>query len=325
MRNQSSIRGTQRRIVILLLFVCLSVAVCAYAEDTESTGPSTRHTKHASKIVNNEIDVKAPVEVVEIDNLTKNIRQTLDSLQRDMEKILVGIRSVAVRKSTVEAEKQTIEILPIQNDSKDQNIANLSEKIKMLTKQMEDLSMLYKQKASDFKCLSANLNDLDIKRKELLELHAVTGSFKDIDSGNIALNLSSNNDNIDSLHRKIDNVLSGSSTSKAEDERVDTQGTARPELSEKVAVNKKKAISTVKQSTGTIPTWIEDLLSTEGRKIHSEDYGPIVVAERNGVTIMTVTQAFNDKYKNTFAKFIKESYESGNTFYYVLGSIDKTR
>ncbi len=332
MRNKYLITNsegrTKRRIVILLLFACLMVTVSVYADDTETKSTHTKHTKHASNGPNNNesTSVKEPADVQEIDNLTKNIRQTLDFLQKDMEKILTGIRSVAIRKSTIEAEKQTIEILPIQNDTKDQNIASLSEKVKTLANQMADLSTLYKQKAGEFKTLSANLSALDIKRKELIELRAVTGSFKDIDAGNMALNLSSNNNNIDSLHKKIDDVLSGSFTPKADGPGDDGRVAESPEpVVEQVVISKKKPVADAKQLASTVPAWIEDMLTSEGRKINSEDYGPMVVAERNGATVMTVSQAYNDKYKSTFAKFIKESYKSDNTFYYVLGNIDKNR
>ena len=79
----------------------------------------------------------------------------------------------------------------------------------------------------------------------------------------------------------------------------------------------------MRKQVGAVPQWITDLLSAKGRKINSDDYGPMTVAEDNGLTVMAVTTAYNDRYKSAFKKFIKESYQAEDLVYYVIGNMQK--
>ena len=206
-----------RKGVFLLLFILVIPTVCVQADEVSIKSGregrvNAKHARHVSKVQNNVEaypDLKPPAEFQEIDDLSKDIRQTLVSLQKDIANILAGIRNVAMRKSTIESEKQTIEMLSVQSDAKKQSITTLSEEIRTLAKHIEDLAVLYRQKDSEFKILSAKLNELDIKRKGLSEFHSVAGSYINVDADNIAVNMSANNDDVKSLHQRIDDVLSG--------------------------------------------------------------------------------------------------------------------
>src|SRR5208282_1462575 len=177
-----------RKIVFLLLIILLFPAVCVRADEVnlKSRGKIPVNTKNT---VHDSTELKTPSEFQEIDDLTKDVRQTLASLQKDIAKILAGIRNVAMSKSTIDSEKQTIEMLSVQDDVKKQSIATLSEEMGTLSRQVEDLAVLYRQKESEFKILTAKLNELDIRRKGLSELHSVAASFKKIDADSIALNM----------------------------------------------------------------------------------------------------------------------------------------
>ncbi len=217
-------------------------------------------------------DLKTTAEFQEIDDLSKDIRQTLASLQKDIEKILEGIRSVAMRKSNIEAEKQTIEMLSVQSAAKEESITTLSGEIKTLAKQVEDLSVLYRGKDIEFKNLSAKLNELDIKRKGLSEFRAVAGSYNNVDADSIAVNLSANNADVTSLHKRIDDVLSGATAAKAmEEKRADLRVTSDS--------------PTGLTGLNSMPKWILDKIREKGKKMETS-YGDMVVVKEGGTTII---------------------------------------
>jgi len=154
-----------RKMVIFLLFTLLVPAVCVQADEVKmkSHGAGRGRAKNyrpASKDENAaeaNSGLKTPSEFQEIDDLSKDIRQTLASLQKDIANILAGIRNVAMRKGTIESEKQIIEMLSVRDDVKKQSITTLSEEMGTLARQVEDLAVLYRQKDSEFKTLSAKL------------------------------------------------------------------------------------------------------------------------------------------------------------------------
>ena len=95
-----------RKIVFLLLFILLVPAVCVQADEVKikSHGAGRGKAKNFRPISKDEnaaeanSDLKTPAEFQEIDDLSKDIRQTLASLQKDIANILAGIRNVAMRK-----------------------------------------------------------------------------------------------------------------------------------------------------------------------------------------------------------------------------------
>jgi len=291
-----------RKIFFLLLIILLFSTVCLRAQEAslKSRGKNPVNTKNT---LHDSPEQKTPSEFQEIDDLTKDVRQTLASLQKDIAKILAGIRNVAMRKSTVESEKQTIEMLSVQDDVKRQSITTLSEEIGTLAGQVQDLALLYRQKESEFKILTAKLNELDIKRKGLSEFHSVAGSFKKIDADNIAFNMSANNDDIKSLHKRIDDVLSDSSVStEAEEKRADVQVTS----------NSLNGLS-------SMPKWILDKIKAKGKKMETA-YGDMVVVKDEGTTIIAIKKKSDAKFRDVYEKFIKESYEADGMEYLVLSS-----
>jgi chromosome segregation ATPase len=300
-----------RKIGFLLLFILLVSAVCVQAEDVKikSHGRVRVKAKNArlagreENVAEAHPDLKTTAEFQEIDDLSKDIRQTLTSLQKDIEKILAGIRSVAMRKSTIEAEKQTIEMLSVQSDAKEQSITTLSGEIKTLAKQVEDLSVLYRRKDSEFKTLSAKLNELGIKRKGLSEFRTVAGSFNNVDADSIAVNLSANNDDVTSLHKRIDDVLSGATAAKAvEEKRADVRVT-----------------SDSLTGLNSMPKWILDKIREKGKKMETS-YGDMVVVKEGGTTIISIKKENDAKFRGAYEKFIKESYEGDGMEYFVLAA-----
>ena len=303
-----------RKIVFLLLFVFLIPAVGVHADEVsiKSRGGGrvkAKNTRHVSKVDNNHeaySDFKMPPEFQEIDDLSKDIRQTLASLQKDISNILAGIRSVATRKSTIESEKQTIEMLSVQSDVKKQSMTTLSEEIGALTRKVEDFTVLYRQKDTEFKTLSAELNELDIKRKGLSELHSVAGSYKTVDADNIAISMSASNDDVRSLHKRIDDVLSGASVpTKAEEKRTEVRVT--PDSSSHL------------NNPNGVPEWILDKIRTKGRKLESS-YGAMVAVKDGGTTIIAIKKESDAKFRSVYKKLIKDSYEEGGMEYLVLGT-----
>ena len=297
MRNQARPQNAPggemlRKIVFLLLSILLVSAVCVRAEEVriKGHGKGRLNTKNT---VHDATDLKTPSEFQEINDLSKDIRQTLESLQNDIAKILAGIRNVAMRKSTIESEKQTIEMLSVQSDVKKQSLTTLSEEIGTLARQVEDLAVLYRQKDSEFKSLSAKLNELDIKKKGLSEFHSVAGSYKNVDPDNIAVNMSANNDDFKSLHKRIDDILSDAFQ-------------APPDSS-----------SPLNNPNG-VPKWILDKIRSKGRKLESS-YGAMVVVKEGGTTIIAIKKENDAKFRDVYEKFIKESYEADGMEYLVLG------
>ncbi len=312
--HNTSRRKMLRKIAFLLLFILVVPAVCVQGDEVTikrhgSARVNAKNTRHVSKAEINDqanSDLKPPAEFQEIDDLSKDIRQTLASLQRDIAKILAGIRNVAMRKSTIESEKQIIDMLSVQNDVKKQSITTLSEEIGTLVRQVEDLAVLYRQKDSEFKTLSAKLNELDIKRKGLSEFHFVAGSFKNIDADNIDVNMSANDDDVKSLHKRIDDVLSNASATKeVEEKRVDLQVTSdsSPGLN----------------GLNGMPKWILDKIREKGKKMETS-YGDMVVVREGGTTIIAIKKANDGKFRGAYEKFIKKSYETDGMEYFVLGA-----
>ncbi len=302
-----------RTIFFSLLFVLLIPVVCLQADEVSIKNRpggrvKTKYTRHISKVDNNKeviSDLKKPSEFQEIDDLSKDIRQILGSLQKDIENILAAIRNVAMRKSTIESEKQTIEMLSVQSDVKKQSITTLSDEIGTLARKVEDLSVLYRQKDIEFKTLSAKLNELDIKRKGLSELHSVAGSYKNVDADNIALNMSANNDDVKSLHKRIDDVLSGASIPlKTEEKRTEVRLT--PDSS-----------SPLNNPNG-VPEWILDKIRAKGKKLESS-YGAMVAVKDGGTTIIAIKKENDAKFRSVYEKLIKKSYEADGMEYLVLG------
>ncbi len=302
-----------RTIVCSFLFVFLIPAVCVLADEVNIKNHAgnrvkAKYARHVSKIDNNQevnSDLKTPPEFREIDDLSKDIRQTLASLQKDISNILAGIRSVATRKSTIESEKQTIEMLSVQGDVKKQRMTTLSEEIGALARQAEDFTVLYRQKDTEFKTLSADLNELDIKRKGLSELHSVAGSYKNVDADNIAISMSASNDDVKSLHKRIDDVLSGASVpTKAEEKRTETRVT--PDSSSPL------------NTPNGVPGWILDKIRAKGRKLESS-YGAMVAVKDGGITIIEIKKENDAKFRSAYEKLIKKSYEADGMEYLVLG------
>lgn len=302
-----------RTIVFFLLFILLASAVYVRAEDVKIKSHGARVKAKNTRLANKDEnvaqvnpDLKPPAEFQEIDDLSKDIRQTLASLQKDIAKILAGIRNVAMRKSTVESEKQTIEMLSVQSDVKKQSITTLSDEMGTLAKQVEDLAVLYRQKDSEFKTLSAKLNELDIKRKGLSEFHSVSGSYKNVDADNIAVNLSANNDDVKSLHKRIDDVLSDTSVSKEVEEKR-TEVRVTPDSS-----------SFLNNPNG-VPKWILDKIRAKGRKLESS-YGSMFAVKDGSTTIIALKKENDAKFRSVYEKFIKDSYEADGIEYFVLGA-----
>ncbi|MGD0282471.1 MAG: hypothetical protein ABSB95_08935 [Dissulfurispiraceae bacterium] len=262
-----------RKIGFLLLFILLVSAVCVQAEDVKikSHGRVRVKAKNArlagreENVAEAHPDLKTTAEFQEIDDLSKDIRQTLTSLQKDIEKILAGIRSVAMRKSTIEA--------------------------------------VYRRKDSEFKTLSAKLNELGIKRKGLSEFRTVAGSFNNVDADSIAVNLSANNDDVTSLHKRIDDVLSGATAAKAvEEKRADVRVT-----------------SDSLTGLNSMPKWILDKIREKGKKMETS-YGDMVVVKEGGTTIISIKKENDAKFRGAYEKFIKESYEGDGMEYFVLAA-----
>ncbi len=318
MRNQPGQNASGgkmlRKIAFLLFFILLAQAVCVHADEVRikshgSGRVNAKNTRHVSKVENNDeadSDLKTPSEFQEIDDLSKDIRQTLGSLQKDIAKILAGIRNVAMRKSTIESEKQTIEMLSVQSDVKKQSITTLTEEIGTLARQMEDLAVLYRQKDSEFKILSAKLNDLDIKRKGLSEFRSVAGSYKNVNADNISVNMSANNDDVTSLHKRIDDVLSEASVSKGVEE-------------------KRTEVRVTPDSPGTlnnpnaVPRWILDKIRAKGKKLESS-YGSMVAVKDGDTTIIAIKKENDVTFKSVYEKLIRDSYEADGMEYFVLGA-----
>jgi len=301
-----------RKIVFLFLFILLVSAVYVQAEDVKikSHGAGrakAKNTRRASKdenVAEANSGLKTPAEFQEIDDLSKDIRQTLASLHEDIAKILAGIRNVAMRKSIIESEKQTIEMLSVQRDVKKQSISTLSDEIGTLTKQVEDLAVLYRQKDNEFKTLSDKLNELDIKRKGLSELHSVASFFKDVNADNIAVNMSANNDDVKSLHKRIDDVLSDESVSTAVEEK-------RSEV--RVTPGRLNSLD----GLNGIPKWILDKIKAKGKKMETS-YGDMVVVKEGGTTIIAIKKENDVKFRSVYEKLIKDSYETDGMEYFVL-------
>jgi len=303
-----------RKIVFLLIFIFLASAVYVQAEDVKinshaagrAKAKNTRLANKDENVAQVNSDLKPPAEFQEIDDLSKNIRQTLVSLQNDIANILAGIRNAAMRKSTIESEKQTIEMLSVQSDAKKRSITTLTEEIGALVRQGEDLAVLYRQKESEFKTLSVKLNELDIKRRGLSELDSVAGSYKNVDTYNIVVNLSANNDDVKSLHKRIDDVLSDISASKeAEEKRTEARVTA-------------DGSSSLKTANG-VPKWILDKIRAKGRKLESS-YGAMVAVKDGGTTIIAIKKENDAKFVSVYEKLIKDSYEADGMEYFVLGA-----
>jgi|GEM_PF-3398411 len=302
------------KIAFLLLFILLIPAVGVQADETAikrhgSGRVNAKNTRHVSKAEKNDeaySDLKASTEFQEIDDLSKDIRQTLASLQKDIAKILARIRNVAMRKSTIESEKQTIGMLSVQSDAKKQSMTTLSEEIGTLARQIEDLAVLYRQKDNEFKTLSAKLNELDIKRKGLSEFHSVAGSYKNVDADNIALNMSANNDDLKSLQKRIDDVLSDASVSKKAEEKK-TEILVTPDS------------STPLNNPNGVPRWILDKIRAKGRKLESS-YGAMVAVKDGDTTIIAIKKENDLKFRSVYEKLIKDSYEADGMEYFVLGS-----
>ena len=304
-----------RKTVFLLLIILLIPSVCVHADEVsiKSRGGGRVKAKNTrlaggkdENVAQVNSDLKTAPEFQEIDDLSKDIRQTLASLQKDIAKILAGIRNVAMRKSTIESEKQTIEMLSVQSDLKKQSMTTLSDEIGTLAKQVDDLAMLYRQKDSEFKTLSAKLNELDIKRKGLNEFHSVAGSYKNVDADNIAVNLSANSDDVKSLHKRIDDVLSDTSVSKeVEEKRAEVMVT--PDSS-----------SPLNNPSG-VPKWILDKIRAKGRKLDST-YGSMFAVKDGGTTIIALKKENDVKFRSVYEKLIKDSYEADGMEYFVLGA-----
>ncbi len=303
-----------RKIVFLFLFILLVPAVSVQADEVKiKNHAAVRGKTKNSRLVGKDdnaagvnSDLKMPSEFQEIDDLSKDIRQTLASLQKDIANILAGIRNVVMRKSTIESEKQIIGMLSVQNDVKKQSITTLSEEIGALSRQVEDLSILYGQKDSEFKTLSAKLIELDIKRKGLSEFHSVAGYFKNFDADNIAVNMSANNDDVKSLRKRIDDVLSDTSAStKAEEKRTEVRVT--PDS------------AAVLNNRGGVPKWILDKIRAKGRKLESS-YGAMVAVKDGGITIIAIKKENDAKFRDVYEKLIKDSYVADGMEYLVLGA-----
>ncbi|MBF0557261.1 MAG: hypothetical protein HQL08_00620 [Nitrospirae bacterium] len=296
-----------RKIALLVLSIIIVSVVCVQAEDVRVKGRVK--SKNAGAVSKDEnaveahSDPKTPAEFQEIDDLARDIKQTLTILQRDIEKILAGMRSVAARKSTLESEKTTIEMLTVQGDSKNQSIAVLSSEIKNLAGQIDDYGALYRQKDGEFKGLSVKLNDLDIKRKGLSELRAVTGAFKNADADTGALKLSADDEAVKSIHKRIDDVLSDAKAA---------QGKAVGSL---VGLNSPGGVS----GLNNVPKWILEKIKAKGRKMETS-YGDMVVAKDGGVTVISVKKENDARFRSAYEKMIKESYEADGIEYFVLGS-----
>lgn len=296
---------------MLIFFVSV---VCVQADGagikSRSSGrikaKNNRQTTGEGEVVQAQTGTGAPAEFQEIDGLSKDIKQTLAMLQRDIEKILTGMRSIAMRKSNLESEKRTIEILTLQSDAKKQGIANLSAEIKNLTVQVDDLAVLYRQKDSEFKNLSEKLNELDIKKKGLTELRTVADSFKTINDDTAALNLSANNDAMNSIHKRIDDILSDASAQKAVEEKA-------------AAARVGPSGSNVSKELNTAPKWVLDEIKTKGRKVETS-YGDMFVAKDGSVTVISIKKENDERFRSAYEKLIKESYEADGIEYFVLGS-----
>lgn len=302
-----------KKIVLSVLLIFFVSVVCVQADGAriKSRSSGRMKTKNSRPTAGNGDVAQAqpgngvPAEFQEIDGLSKDIKQTLAVLQSDIEKILTGMRGIAMRKSTLESEKQTIEILTLQSDAKKQGIANLSAEIKNLALQVDDLAVLYRQKDSEFKSLSEKLNELDIKRKGLTELRVVADSFKTIRDDPAALNLSANNDAMNSLHKRIDDILSDASAQKAVEEKA-------------AAVQVRPAGSNVSTELNTAPKWVLDEIKTKGRKVETS-YGDMFVAKDGGVTVISIKKENDERFRSAYEKLIKESYEADGMEYFVLG------
>lgn len=299
---------------LMTILIFIASVVCIQADEVRIKSHCTgrvkaKNTRLLGKNENGveaHVDPKAPAAFQEIDDLSRDVKQTLATLQKDIEEILSGIRNAVVRKSTIESEKQTIEMLTVESDVKKQTISILAGEIKDVSGQIDGLAALYRQKDNEFRNLSVKLNELDIKRKGLSELYTVSGSFKNINMGAAALNLSAKFEDITSLHKRIDDFLSDASSPKAVEEKV--TGTQVSTLSPSISSEFKNA-----------PKWILDEIKSKGRRIETS-YGDMVVAKDGRVTIISIRKENDVQFKSAYAKLIKETYESNGTEYFVLGS-----
>lgn len=296
------------RIFLPVLLICFIAVGYAQADEVKMKNHSgvRAKAKNTGRVIKDDkagdviSDPKAPAEFQEIDDLARDIKKTLAILQTDIEKIIAGIKTLAMRKSTIESEKQTIEMLTIQGEAKERSLTTLSGQIKDVSGQIDSFAELYRQKDGEFKHLSAELNELAIRRNGLSELRIVNASFKGSSGDAFALgplSMPVRSEDIKSLHKRIDDILAGTVSVGTKEEK--TAGVAG--------------------SINNAPKWVLDRIKAKGRKMETE-YGDMLVTKDGGTTIICVRKENDVNFKSAYEKFIRETYEADGMTYFILAS-----
>jgi len=261
-------------------------------------------------------------EIRKIDELSTDMEAALAALRKDNAKILNALEGLISKKCSYEAKKLVMEISLVSGNAKETSINALSKSINALDDEINKLIELYKQQNVETALLSEKIIEAGQNRQALTDMYAVLKVIKPEEPIPSSVLVTTSASEIYKLLQKTTESFgsigkTGSQTATMTDEEgkaVSAQSTYAAPVDHK---------ETIRKQVGAVPQWITDLLSAKGRKINSDDYGPMTVAEDNGLTVMAVTTAYNDRYKSAFKKFIKESYQAEDLVYHVIGNMQK--
>ena len=261
-------------------------------------------------------------EIRKIDELSTDMETALAALRKDNAKILSAMEGLISKKCAYEAKKQAMEISLVSGNAKETGINSLSNSIDALYDEIRKLIELYKQQNVEIALLSEKIIEAGQHKQALTEMYAVLKVVKPEEPiPGSSLVTTSASEVYKLLQKTTESFGSVGKTGSQTAAMTDEEGkTVSAQSAYAAPVDNKE---TARKQVGAVPRWITDLLSAKGRKINSEDYGPMTVAEDNGLTVMTVTAAYNDRYKDAFKNFIKESYQAEDLVYHVIGNMQK--